>query len=175
MTTPDASSAFEDSLPMSSGAMMALLDELGIEYTLHEHPPLYTVADSQKLRGNLTGAHIKNLYLRDNKKRNFLVVAEENKVLDLKSLSGVVGSNRLSFGSGERLMEFLGVRAGAVSPLALINDSDNRVQLVIDKQILKAETVNLHPLVNDKTLNISSEGLRQFLSHSKHWDERIEI
>ena len=62
------------------------------------------------------GAHIKNLYLRDRKKRNFLVVAQEDRQIDLKSLGGQIGSDRLSFGSADRLFEMLGVRPGAVSP-----------------------------------------------------------
>lgn len=172
---PDASSAFEDSLPMSSVAMLAVLDELGITYALHTHPPLRTVADSQQLRGEIDGAHIKNLYLRDAKKKNFLVVAEESRAIDLKSLGGDIGGSRLSFGSADRLMEFLGVRPGAVSPLTLVNDPERRVTLVIDRSLMEAEAVNVHPLVNDKTLTIGSAGLRQFLEHTGHWQDRLEI
>jgi len=171
----DASSKYEDSLPTSSIQIMQMLDDLGISYALHTHPPLRTVEDSQALRGNIDGAHIKNLYLRDNKKRNFLVVAEESRPIDLKELGQAIGAGRLSFGSPDRLMEFLGVRPGAVSPLTLINDKDHEVKLVYDRHLDEAESINVHPLVNDKTLTMATKGLQQFLDHTGHHAGRILI
>lgn len=174
-TEVDASSKFEDTLPTSSIAMMAALDRLGIAYTLHEHPPLRTVEDSQNHRGVMTGAQIKNLYLRDKKKNNFLVVAEETKEIELKSLGETIGAARLSFGSADRLMEYLGVRPGAVSPLALFNDHDQHIRLVMDKSLLDEDEINVHPLVNDKTLTIKMADLETFLSKTGHLSERIVI
>lgn len=172
---PDASSVYEDTLPTTSGAVMAILDALGAEYVLHTHPPLRTVADSQQLRGEIEGVHIKNLYLRDNKKKNYLVVAEESRAIDLKNLGQEIGASRLSFGSADRLMEFLGVRPGAVSPLTLVNDKERRVHLVIDRAVTSANRVNVHPLVNDKTLTLSITGLQQMLEQTGHWADRTEI
>ena len=174
-TEPDASSVFEDSLPTTSGAMLALLEELGVEYTLHEHPPLRTVEDSRNLRPQIEGTHIKNLYLRDNKKRNFLVVAEEGLEIDLKALGPAIGGGRMSFGSADRLMEFLGVRPGAVTPLALVNDPEKRVKFAIDRAVLAGGTVNLHPLVNDRTVTVPVDGLEKFLRHTGHWESRVEF
>ena len=174
-TEPDASSRFEDSLPTTSGAVLALLGELGVEYTLHEHPPLRTVEDSRNLRPQIEGTHIKNLYLRDNKKRNFLVVAEEAREIDLKALGPEIGGGRMSFGSADRLMEFLGVRPGAVTPLALVNDPERRVHFAIDRTVLAGDRVNLHPLVNDKTVTVPVEGLKTFLRRTGHWDSRAEF
>lgn len=171
----DASSRFESSLPMTSLKLLSILDEIGIGYDLHQHPPLRTVEESQRWRGEMDGAHIKNLYLRDGKKRNYLVVADENKTIDLKNLSGDIGANRLSFGSAERLIEFLGVRPGAVSPLALINDKENRVKLVFDQQLLTHDKINLHPLVNDKTITISFESLKVFLNYTQHLSSQVLI
>jgi len=171
----DASSSFEDSLPTSSVEMMRMLDELGISYTLHTHPPLRTVEDSQALRGDIEGAHIKNLYLRDGKKKNYLVVAEESRPVDLKDLGQTIGGGRLSFGSADRLMEFLGVRPGAVSPLTLVNDKGRHVKLVYDGNLDLSEMINVHPLVNDKTLTLTRSGLHQFLEHTGHWAERVVI
>ena len=171
----DASSKFEDSLPTTSLAIMAHLDTSGFSYTLHEHPPLRTVEDSQNLRGEMTGGHIKNLYLRDKKKNNYLVVAEENKDIDLKTLGEAIGAARLSFGSADRLMEYLGVRPGAVSPLTLINDKDHQVRLVMDKGLLEFDEINVHPLVNDKTLTMKTADLETFLEATGHLSERIMI
>ena len=171
----DASSKFEDSLPTSSLAIMAELDRLGFSYRLHEHLPLRTVEDSQNHRGEMTGIHIKNLYLRDRKKNNFLVVAEETKEIELKSLSETIGAARLSFGSADRLIEYLGVRPGAVSPLTLINDKGHQVRLVMDKTLLDQVEINVHPLVNDKTLTMKIADLDIFLSKTGHISERILI
>ena len=173
--TVDASSKFEDTLPTRSGEIIALLEGQGIAVDIHHHAPLRTVADSQSLRGEIEGAHIKNLYLRDNKKNNFLVVADEQLAIDLKSLGPQIGASRLSFGSADRLMEFLGVRPGAVSPLALINDPDQKVQLVMDKSLLEADRINVHPLVNDMALTIPVSGLEAFLDHTGHKSNRILI
>ena len=133
----DASSQFKNSLPTPPERLMAKLTSLDISFTIHTHPPLRTVEDAKAFRGDLQGAHIKNLYLRDRKKRNFLLVVEEDKAIDLKALPGLVGSDRLSFGSAERLFEMLGVRPGAVSPFTLINDPDHKVQLLIDAENAK--------------------------------------
>ena len=133
----DASSKYQDSLPVSSDAIMEQLDNWGIAYTRADHVPLRTVEESKRVQGQFLsseqgGGHIKNLYLRDNKKRNVLLVAEQDRKIDLKTLNTKLGTGRLSFGSAERLMENLGVRPGAVTPLAMINGVETGVQLFID-------------------------------------------
>ena len=170
----DASSAFKDSLPTTPETLMGALIPLDISYTTHTHPPLRTVEDAKTFRGDLQGAHIKNLYLRDRKKRNFLLVVEEDKAIDLKALSGLICSDRLSFGSAERLFEMLGVRPGAVSPFTLINDPDHKVQLLIDADLVDQPCLFAHPLVNDMTLGISGADLMRFFAHTGH-DPRLLI
>ena len=168
----DASSAFKDTLPTTPEALMATLDEAGITYSFHEHPPLRMVEDSKAFRGRMDGMHVKNLYLRDKKKKNHLVVAQEDRDIDLKALPSMIGSDRLSFGSADRLFEFLGVRPGAVSPFTLINDPDQRVKLSIDASLMEADMLFFHPLVNDLTLGVTPDGLRSFLQITDH-DPRI--
>ena len=82
----DASSKFKDSLPTSPETLLALLDRLLITYSIHQHPPLRTVDESKAYRDKMPGLHIKNLYLRDRKKQNFLVIVEEDRQIDLKNL-----------------------------------------------------------------------------------------
>lgn len=164
----DASSAFKDSLPTTPETLMCALTSLDIGYTTHTHPPLRTVDDAKTFRGDLQGAHIKNLYLRDRKKRNFLLVVEEDKSIDLKALPSLIGSDRLSFGSADRLFEMLGVRPGAVSPFTLINDPDHHVQLVLDTDLADQPCLFAHPLVNDMTLGISGIDLMRFFVHTGH-------
>lgn len=136
----DASSRFQESLPVTSDQMIAMLDTWGIDYSRADHVPLRTVEDSKKVQDQFLpsehgGGHIKNLYLRDNKKRNILVVAEQDRLIDLKLLHKTLGTGRLSFGSEDRLMQNLGVRPGAVTPLAMINGVKSGVQIYIDKTL----------------------------------------
>jgi len=164
----DASSAFKDTLPTTPEALVETLENAGIAFTRHEHPPLRTVEESKGHRGDMVGTHVKNLYLRDRKKRNFLVVAQEDREIDLKALQDKIGADRLSFGSADRLFEFLGVRPGAVSPFTLINDPDHHVQLVLDADLADQPCLFAHPLVNDMTLGVSGTDLMRFFSHTGH-------
>ena len=164
----DASSQFKDSLPTTPESLLAVLDTLGVDYVMHHHPPLRTVEDAKAHRGDMPGIHIKNLYLRDRKKRNFLIVAQEDRVIDLKNLDQKIGCDRLSFGSAERLFEMLGVRPGAVSPLTMINDSDHKISLFLDSALQTDDRIYAHPLVNDMTIGITGLGLQKFLAHTGH-------
>ena len=112
--------------------LLEKLHSLKFEFQISSHPPLRTVEDSQKFRNHFKGGFTKNLFLRDKKKRNFLITLEENQYIDLKALPQIISSDRLSFGSPERLFEFLKVTPGSVSPLSLINDKNNEVSFFID-------------------------------------------
>ena len=171
----DASSAFKDSLPTTPESLIGKLESLNVVFTSHHHPPLRTVEDSKVYRDNMPGMHVKNLYLRDKKKRNYLIVAEEDRVIDLKSLHAIIGSDRLSFGSADRLFDMLGVRPGAVSPFTLINDPEHQVSLSIDAELMMAERLYFHPLVNDMTLGVTPEGLSRFLAATGHQPQLINF
>src|SRR6185503_15998134 len=95
----------------------AALDALGIRYSRHEHPAVFTAEDASKHWDPIDGVQCKNLFLRNKKgDRHYLVVVEISKRVDLKDLVKVVGDDRLSFGSPERLMAKLGLMPGSVSP-----------------------------------------------------------
>jgi Ala-tRNA(Pro) deacylase len=145
--------------------VLAALDDLGITYTRHEHPPVYTVEEAEKQWTTIIGAHCKNLFLRNKKgNRHYLVILEASKVADLKSLNKLLGEDRLSFASEQRLMKYLGLETGAVSVFGLINDKENHVKVVIDDDLKKAEAVNFHPNVNTATVGISFPDFEKFLS-----------
>ena len=164
----DATSKFKETLPTTPEKLLMLLDRLQIAYVMHRHPPLRTVDDSKAHRENMQGLHIKNLYLRDRKKQNFLLVVEEDRQIDMKSLNQKIGCERLSFGSADRLFEMLGVRPGAVSPLTLINDPDQKVHLALDTALRTNGMIYAHPLVNDITLGIEGSHLQQFFAYTGH-------
>ena len=168
----DASSEYQDSLPISSDAILQLLDDWNISYTRTDHEPLRTVEDSKKVQNQFLssengGGHIKNLYLRDNKKRNILLVTEQDRQIDLKSVHLKLAVGRLSFGSPERLMENLGVRPGAVTPLSMIIGVQMEVRLFIDSDLKNCKQIYVHPLVNDRTLGITVEELQKFFDKIK--------
>ncbi|MDA0362211.1 MAG: prolyl-tRNA synthetase associated domain-containing protein, partial [Proteobacteria bacterium] len=133
----DTSPCAQDYLPVSSDILLCLLDRWGIKYNAHTHIPLRTVADSKRIQNRFLspengGGHIKNLYLRDHKKKNILLVAKQDRVIDLKNIDKILGTGRLSFGSEERLMEHLGVRPGSVTPLSMITGVNKNVSLYLD-------------------------------------------
>ena len=140
-----------------------------IEYQRHDHPPVYTVEEAKRLVPELPAAKTKNLFLRDKKGRqHYLVVVPADKRVDIKLLSRVVGSNRLSFGCAERLKKYLGVEPGSVTLFAIINDPEHEVGLVVDESLWQAEAFQFHPLVNTSTLVISRENLKRFVAKTGH-------
>jgi Ala-tRNA(Pro) deacylase len=154
-------------LPTTPEALLERLDGLSIAYSVHHHPPLRTVDDSKALRGDLPGGHCKNLFLRDKKGRMWLVVTLEDRAVDLKAL-GALLSARLSFGSADRLLAALGVLPGAVTPFAMINDTERSVTIVLDRALLAFERLNYHPLVNTMTIGVSPADLLRFLADRGH-------
>jgi Ala-tRNA(Pro) deacylase len=156
-------------MPASPEALLAYLDELGIPYETVEHPPLFTVEDSRELRGDIPGGHCKNLFVKDKKSRLFLLVLEEDTVVDLKRVhERIGGQGRVSFGSAELLEEVWGVRPGAVTPLGAINDSAGRVTVVLDAEMMRHDRLNFHPLVNTRTTGLASSDLTKFLRATGH-------
>ena len=171
----DATSKIKDTLPTTPETLLLLLDRLQIAYVVYRHPPLRTVEDSKAHRDNMPGLHVKNLFLRDRKKQNFLLVVEEDRQIDMKSLHQKIGCERLSFGSAERLFEMLGVRPGAVSPLTLINDPDQKVHLALDTALQTSGMIYAHPLVNDMTLGIEGQHLLQFFGYTGHKVQWLDL
>lgn len=156
-------------MPASQDDLFACLEGLGIETTTVTHPPLYTVEESQSLRGAIAGLHSKNLFLKDKKGSLFLVVAQEDAVIDLKRIHERIGaSGRVSFGSAELMQSLLGVLPGSVTPFGVINDQPARIQVVLDEQLASADAVNFHPLVNTATTTIAASDLLAFLRATGH-------
>ncbi len=154
--------------------LFAALDALGIAHTTIKHPPLFTVEQSQALRGHIPGGHTKNLFLRDKKHELYLVVAEEDAEIDLKGLHRLLDANgRFSFGSADLLREVWGVEPGAVTPFGAINDREGRVTVVLDAAMMTHDTLNYHPLVNTMTTSILRDDLVKFLQSTGH-EPRIE-
>lgn len=161
-------------MPKTPDQLFAELDALGIKHSTVKHPPLFTVEQSQSLRGKIPGGHTKNLFLRDKKYAIYLVVALEDANIDLKGLHRRLAANgRFSFGSADLMREVLGVEPGAVTPFGVINDTQSRVIVVLDAPMMEHETLNYHPLVNTMTTSINRDDLVKFLESTGHMP-RIE-
>jgi Ala-tRNA(Pro) deacylase len=155
-------------MPLTSDELLARFDALGIRYANHSHPPLFTVEDSKALRGDLPGGHVKNLFLRDNKQRFWLLTTLEDTKLDLKSMAKRLAAGRFTFANEGQLMTYLGITPGAVSPLAVVNDTGLAVTVVLDSALLEIDPLNLHPLRNDRTTTMSGPDLVTFLKSCGH-------
>lgn len=161
--------------PATEEDVLAFLAKLNIEQRTVHHEAVFTVAEAKATRGEVPGAHIKNLFLRNKKGRMWLVTCHEDRQIDLKALGVLIGAGRMSFASHERLMNYLGVIPGAVTPLAALNDSTHAVEVVLDTAILQDELVNVHPLHNAATTTLSPQGLIQFLEAVEHPPKVIDL
>jgi Ala-tRNA(Pro) deacylase len=150
--------------PFDRARLLAWMTDLGLTPVTHDHAPVFRVEEGLELKASLPGAHTKNLFLKDKRGALWLVSAAQDTVVDLKRLPAAMGSDRLSFGSEERLVDALGVRPGSVTALALVNDPQRRVTFVLDLRLWRAETVNFHPLTNGATTALTRADFRRFLS-----------
>ncbi len=171
----EAADGMPDDRPATPSECLARLDALGINYVTHEHSPVFTVEESKRFRGELPGAHCKNLFLRDMKGRMWLVVALENRAVNLKVLGLRLGGVRLSFGSAKRLMRTLGVTPGAVTPFGLMNDREHLVTVVLDREMMESDLLNYHPLSNAVTTAITPADLLTFIRDCGHEPQVLDL
>ncbi len=163
-------------MPATREDLLDYLTSLGIAATTVDHPPVFTVDEAQTLRGTIPGAHSKNLFLKDKKGALFLVVAREDAAIDLKRLHNRIGaSGRLSFGQPALLMDKLGVAPGSVTPFGLINDRPPSVRVILEAELVAAETVNFHPLENTATTSLASTDLVAFIRATGHEPEIVDL
>lgn len=150
--------------------LFALLAELQIPYEKHEHPAVFTIDDCEILKEmNLPGVEAKSLFLRNAKgTEHYLVVLEGGKRLNIKELETTLGVTKLSFASPERLLKYLGVTPGSVSPFALINDTAKEVKVFLDADVFAHEQVQFHPLVNTATLVLLAKDMLRFIEATGH-------
>jgi Ala-tRNA(Pro) deacylase len=143
----------------------ATLDALGISYDTVEHPAVFTAEEAALHWADVPATKVKNLFLRNKKgDRHYLVILELSKHADLRQLVRIVGDDRLSFGSPERLMASLGLTPGSVSPFGLIHDAKHAVRVIVDDDLRRAERLIFHPNINTASLTISVKDFERFLA-----------
>jgi len=155
-------------MPISRDALFARLDALGIEHTTREHEAIFTVEAGAEIKASMPGGHTKNLFLKDKAGALFLICALGDTQISVNKLHPHLGCKRLSFGKPDLLLEALGVVPGSVTVFSVLNDSDRRVTLVLDKALMDDPLVNFHPLINTATTTIPSDRLVDFARDAGH-------
>ncbi|UMZ73638.1 prolyl-tRNA synthetase associated domain-containing protein [Natranaerofaba carboxydovora] len=153
-----------------------VLDSLSINYDKYSHEPVYTVEELEEEVEGVNASICKNLFLRNNKgNKHYLVVLTGEKNVDLKQLASKIESSRLSFASERRLHKYLKLDKGAVSPFGAINDEENHVEIIIDKDISDDKNIVLHPNVNTASIVLNSKDLISFLEWSGNKFSYIDL
>jgi len=164
-----------EELPTTKEQLTKILDDLGISYQLYDHEPIFTVEQGEPLKKSIPGVHCRNLFLRDKKKKMLLITAANETRVDMKKLSGVLDSARLSFGSPARLWENLGIKPGSVNPFCIINDKQKALRMILDSAMMDAEIVNYHPMDNACTIGMAPDDLLNFLDSIEHEYEIVDL
>jgi Ala-tRNA(Pro) deacylase len=154
---------WKNSMASTPEQLFSFFDELGIKHSTVEHPPVFTVEEASAWYDRIPGLHCKNLFLKDKKDKIWLAVMPAEKRANLEHIQKQVGAARFSFGKPELLREVLGVVPGSVTPFGLINDTEKRVAVVLDEDLLRAEQVNFHPLHNAASTTIRAKDLVRFV------------
>lgn len=145
--------------------LYALLHELAIPFEYHSHPAAPTIEIAREYWKDIDSTHCRNLFMRNHKgDRHYLIIIEHLSHFDVHHLEQQLHQGKLSFASPERMMRYLGVTPGSVSPLALINDTGHHVHVFIDKRLQENQKVSFHPCINTASLVITTVDLFRFIA-----------
>ena len=140
------------------------LQKHDIKYIIHKHPAVFTVPEAKIHCGSIPGTHCKNLFLKNKKTNQFyLVTIPYDKKLDLNQFRRTIGASKIRFGEESDLKGILGLSPGAVSPIGLVNDKENKTIFIVDENIWQAEEICCHPNVNTETLQIPGKDFRKII------------
>jgi Ala-tRNA(Pro) deacylase len=154
----------------------SVLDRLNIPFDYYEHPPVPTVEEAAKYWIDIEAAHCKNLFFRNHKgNRHYLVIFEYRQNLNIRDLEQRLKQGKLTFASPQRMMKYLGLEPGSVSPMGLIHDNENHVHLFIDSNLQKAERISFHPNLNTASLVVPFSGFMKYLDSVGNSYEFIEL
>ncbi len=152
------------------------LKELDIKFEYHEHPPTPTIEIAKEYWKDLDAMHCKNLFFRNHKgNKHYLVVFEHTQNLSVKALEQYLKQGKISFASGWRLDKYFAVKAGSISPLALVNDEENHVHVFFDENLQEAESISFHPGINTASLVIKFIDFKRFLEWTRNSYEFLKL
>jgi Ala-tRNA(Pro) deacylase len=153
-----------------------VLRELGIGFDYHEHPPAPTIGQARVYWKDIRATHCKNLFFRNHKgNRHYLVIIEHSHDLAVRDLEQRLKQGKLSFASPERMMRYLGVTPGSVTPFGLIRDHGNHVHVFLDQNLRKASRISFHPGINTASLVIGFSDFERFLDFTGNKFDYLEL
>ncbi|MCD4695305.1 MAG: prolyl-tRNA synthetase associated domain-containing protein [Bacteroidales bacterium] len=152
------------------------LEKLNIAFEYYEHPPAPTIEEAKKYWKDLVATHCKNIFFRNHKgNRHYLVILEHTQALDIHDLEKRLKQGKLSFASPKRMMKYLGVTPGSVTPFGLINDKEKHVYLFLDENLKKSERISFHPNINTASLVIDFKDIERFLDWTGNSYEYLKL
>lgn len=143
-----------------------ILNELNIKYEEISHNPVYTVEEAKKIEDKINGIGCKNLFIKD-KNNYYLLIMEENKKANFKYIQNKLNTGKLTFSTEDELHNILGLSKGSCTPFGIINDINNIVKLIIDKDLMDKKLL-FHPNVNTKTISLNYDDLIKFIEYKNH-------
>jgi Ala-tRNA(Pro) deacylase len=157
-------------------ALYKLLETLKIQFEYYEHPPAPTIEEAMKYWKDLDATHCKNLFFRNHKgNRHYLVVLDHRQDLNIRDLEQRLRQGKLTFASSQRMMKYLGITPGSVSPFGLINDWEKHVYLFLDDRLKESKSISFHPCINTASIIISYENFMKFLDHQGNSWEYVKM
>jgi len=161
---------------MNESELLQYLTGHAITYQRIEHPAVFTVEQADRYLLHAPGARTKNLFISDEKKeRYFILWTPADKKVYFNPFGRQLGLGKPRFGSEEKLMQYLGIEPGSVSVLAVINDSQANVEVLVDRELWQEESFQCHPLVNTATLVIIKEDIVRFFELTGHHYRLVDV
>jgi Ala-tRNA(Pro) deacylase len=154
----------------------AYLTALGVSFEPYAHPAIATAEEGEIHWAGIDAVHCKNLFLRNQKgTRHYLVILAHTKRADLRAVADQIGDGKLSFASPDRLMKYLGVTPGSVSPFGLIHDQDHHVRVYLDRELKLAPRISFHPNINTATFVVSYSDFERFLVSCENLVRYVDV
>ena len=156
--------------------LYALLEELDIKFEYLEHPPAPTIEIAKQYWAGHDAKHCKNLFFRNHKgNRHYLVILDCDCSMDIHAIEKRLGQGKLTFASEKRMIKYLGVTPGSVTPFGLIHDETHHVHVFLDSNLQKASRLSFHPCINTASLIISNNDFVRFMDHTQNTYEWIDL
>ncbi|MDR1675217.1 MAG: prolyl-tRNA synthetase associated domain-containing protein [Tannerella sp.] len=153
-----------------------LLAELQIQFEYVEHPPAPTIEIAKQYWAGHDARHCKNLFFRNHRgNRHYLVILDCDCEMDIHGIEKQLHQGKLSFASEQRLMNYLGVTPGSVTPFGLINDREHHVQVFLDRHLRHAERLSFHPCINTASLILSNADFIKFMTRMQNRFEWMDV
>ena len=159
-----------------SAKLYQLLEVLNIPFEYIEHPAAPTIEIAREYWKAFDAQHCKNLFFRNHKgDRHYLVILDCNCAMDIHSIEKQLHQGKLSFASEQRMMKYLGLTPGSVTPFGLINDSEHHVHVFLDKNLQQAQRLSFHPCINTASIIVSKDDFIRFMDYTQNRYEWIEV